>query len=220
MITWSTLLKLRANHSRNLTYTFHGIQTSLPWRFCNNFRTTIYWCALWKGSWGTLGFSCKIWTEGVMESSSCLPKWWLWFTGAKQEGRDQQAPHAWVSGIEWGRIYFFILSTLNVNSRAEEIGRTKGVGRQASEEPMEVVCLKMMRVLATKIERWCLASIEKDDNPGQFNTSSQVHLLLTLLWSSPLREWTHFLWSGLLQQPPTWPFCLQSSHTFTCWYNP
>lgn len=48
---------------------------------------------------------------------------------------------------------------------AEEIERTESVGRQTNEEPMAVVSLKMMRVLAAKMkERWFLPSMEKDDN--------------------------------------------------------
>lgn len=50
---------------------------------------------------------------------------------------------------------------------AEEMKRTEIRGGQICKEPMAVVSLKMMTVLAAKMrERWFLPRIEKDDYSG------------------------------------------------------
>lgn len=46
--------------------------------------------------------------------------------------------------------FFYIFSNLNVNRIAEEIKRAGSEGRQTREEPMAIVSLEMMRVLAAK----------------------------------------------------------------------
>ena len=50
-------------------------------------------------------------------------------------------------------IFFFILNNFNANSLAEKIERTKSEGRQTREEPMAVVSLEMMRVLAIQMKK-------------------------------------------------------------------
>lgn len=50
-------------------------------------------------------------------------------------------------------MYFSMLNNLNANSLAEKIERTESEGRQTREEPMAIVSLEMMKVLATKMKK-------------------------------------------------------------------
>lgn len=63
--------------------------------------------------------------------------------------------------------FLYIFSNLNANRIAEEIKRAGSEGRQTREEPMAIVSLEMMRVLAAKWRRDDFCQVfQKDDYPG------------------------------------------------------
>lgn len=134
------------------------------------------------------------WRCNEVQHTGRLSKFYLWFTGAKQKGRDQKAPNTCDMGVEWERIiYIFILSTLNTSSVAEEIERTESVGRQTSEETMAVVSLEMM-VLAAKMKEMIFCQVLRRMTIQVLATDLKWQkrgINQRWLWNSALRFWIH-----------------------------